>query len=681
MELALLFGIRTCAVLVLAMPLLVIDTTLFPFIVGKALLTRVVIEIMVVLWMALVLKNRSYGLPRSWLLVAFALYLMVALLAGITGVSLQRSLWSTYERMQGIVDLAHWFMFVVVLVSVFRSYSDWRFTLNVNLGVSLIMSLLGLAQHLDAWPFEFYHFLEGKPRLDITLGNPTYVGAYMLVNVFVGLALLSQSFRLAATPTTSRAVRRRRRRRRVRGGSTDYSLLWWRLFWIIAIALDFWMLTLSGTRGAFIGISAALVVLAVGYILWGYSRGLKVTAVGLLGVLFAIALLFGVARNTSTFEKVAASHVMLRRVSDIGLDDGSVKGRLAALSAGIEGFAARPLLGWGPENYIVPFGRYFEAETGVLQTYDQAHNKLVEELVTKGTLGFLSYIAIWAFMFWVVIKHIKRLGGQERLFALFIGAALAGFFVQNLFLFDTPATVLQFMLLLAFVVYLETTLKEPVTEQPPSRQTARNDGSSGVGEPGEGWMSKLRIQIGAGREGQAVFGWIHGLGRAARLQPDRPIQYTVITGVVLVLLGLVVYSLNFRAYSAATEILEVRNPFITWDQRLDHFDQSIDSFPPLANYPRLIMFKMVSENFQRLTPAEAQRALASAEAEARRAIATEPQQWRIYSHLALLYQNAAIVDPKYLEVARSYLDRATELAPETESTLTAVARQKALEAD
>ena len=74
----------------------------------------------------------------------------VALLAGLFGVSFIRSIWSTYERMQGIVDLAHWLAFAVVLVSTLRTAANWRTLLNVNLAVSLFLALLGAGKLIGA---------------------------------------------------------------------------------------------------------------------------------------------------------------------------------------------------------------------------------------------------------------------------------------------------------------------------------------------------------------------------------------------------------------------------------------------------------------------------------------------------------------------------------------------------
>ena len=132
----LLISIKVVLALVFLTSLIVmadpLPDTFFPFIVGKALYFRTLTEIALGLWLVLVFRYPSHLPPRSWLYIAFAVYVAIAFAAAMFGVSPQRSLWSTYERMQGVVDLAHWFAFTVVFTSIFRSWADWRWILHAR---------------------------------------------------------------------------------------------------------------------------------------------------------------------------------------------------------------------------------------------------------------------------------------------------------------------------------------------------------------------------------------------------------------------------------------------------------------------------------------------------------------------------------------------------------------------
>ena len=672
MEKPLRYSIITGILLILLMPLLVRTETLFPFIVFKALYSRSIIAIVFGLWLVLVYNYPSYRLPKSWLLLAFGIYLAVAMLAGLTGVSLQRSLWSTYERMQGVVDLAHWFALTLVLTSVFRSYVSWRLLLNVNLAVGLVMALLGLAQHYDV-SVPGYGFMERGERLDISLGNATYVGAFMMVNVLIGLGFLAQSFPASPASTTS-SVLERRRRRRTRVDTSDESLIWWRLFWVTAIALDLWVLALSGTRGAVIGLAAGLAAFSLAYVVWGRIRMLRLISLSLLGIIAMLALVFLFARDTGPVQRIADSNLMLRRISNIGLSDLAVKGRFDTLYVGLEGFAARPILGWGPENFVIAWGRHYELDPDVPETFDQAHNKLVEELTTKGVLGFVTYVALWALMFGVITTRAEKRDNPEQLFIMFIGAALAGYFVQNLFLFDTPGTVLQFIILLGFVVSLETTFEERAGQPVTTRRDRPGPDPSAVGEPQPGWNGGLLARLNASRSRLARPG-LDGIS----LPRSKALSWFGLFAVVA-LVSMTLYFVDYyRPYKAATAIVKTTSSSITWDDRLGYFDDSIDSFGPLANYPRVIMFSQLFNNWDTLSDSEASAALEMVEREAKRAVETEPQGWRIYVTLGRLYQRASLSDAGFMEQARSYVDRASELAPEAAEVIRAVLAQQQLE--
>ncbi len=80
-ERALLYAVRTGILIVLFTPLVVSTSTLFPFIVGKAVFSRTVIEITFAVWVMLAFTYPSYRLGRSWVLVAVAVWIAMSILA------------------------------------------------------------------------------------------------------------------------------------------------------------------------------------------------------------------------------------------------------------------------------------------------------------------------------------------------------------------------------------------------------------------------------------------------------------------------------------------------------------------------------------------------------------------------------------------------------------------------
>ena len=732
LERATLLSIKAGVALVFLSPLIVMSDplpdTFFPFIVGKALYARTLTEIVFGMWLVLALRNSEYRMPQSWLIALLGVYVIVTLLASVFGVSLQRSLWSTYERMQGFVDLVHWFAFTIVLTSVFRSWVDWRALLNFNLAVSVVMILMGLVQRFrlicvpKAAPqqpdcvTDGFIYLDAVQRLEITLGNPTYVGAYMMVSIMIAAAFMAQSFFAKETPVVSVATERRRRRTRARGAragadgqasespwalywaaaiavvlvtlflvgrgnvsdpnrdvaiprlvffvlllltggfGSSYFLwpqprrAWWRIFWGTVIVLAFVLMYESGTRGAFLGLAGGVLAFGTAYAIWGHVPRLRTVSIVMIAVTLGLMILVVSARNTAWFESLAQSNVMLRRISSLGESNDSLGGRIGSVRTGIRGFVERPVFGWGPENFAVAYDRLVTPEivAQAVTSFDQAHSKPVEELATKGILGLLSYMALWLYMLWVMIRRTKAMDPEDQLFTILIGAALAGYFAQNLFLFDTPGTVPHFYLLLGFTVFIDTAMRKPDPDRPASRDDKTSESRSRLAYP-------------------------------SLLQRDGAFVGAMIVAGLLVVFSL--YFTSYRPYSASTTVLLAFRGGIPWSERLDLYDESIAAFPPLANYFRVAMFNRIGIDWPNMSDEDAAAAIEIASKAGVRAIETEPEEWRAYLALAVLYQQALARLPGLLGEARFLVDEAVELAPIRVEVNKLLVRQHIVEGD
>ena len=151
--------------------------------------------------------------------------------------------------------------------------------------------------------------------------------------------------------------------------------------------------------------------------------------------------------------------------------------------------------------------------------------------------------------------------------------------------------------------------------------------------------------------------------------------------VLAVLVGTTVYMGNVKVYQAALEVNKaVARLGPTWPQRLDHFDRSMDLFPPLANYTRQFMFTSFDSGWDALSKTEvAARAMDMVGRAAEEVEESEPEWWEVYVNLAVVYQNAVSLDPSYAETARIYIKTAEKLAPETPGVAAIKARQEELE--
>ena len=313
------------------------------------------------------------------------------------------------------------------------------------------------------------------------------------------------------------------------------------------------------------------------------------------------------------------SHIV-RHFIDSNLQLPTIQSRLAAWETALEGFAERPVLGWGPDNFGAVFGRFATGYARTSEPHDQAHGKLVEVAATTGGLGLAAYLALWSVAFLTVWRAARGMEAGERALVLFVGAALMGGLAQLQFLFETTIGSLQTTVLLGFVVGLEArAFPDRRLPRLPARLL-------------DAWSGLLR------RRGPRV-----ALGAAA---------------VALAVAGLSVHQAIWGA--AGKRHLATR----PWDWKSTA--AGIDAFRPLANGYRWWRFNAIARDWARLSsedPARARRLFEWAERETKEGIRTEPENWRLGHSVARLLSAVASTDPAHAEAARAALERARALAP------------------
>ena len=639
-ERVLLGAVHTGLALVLLTPLVWAPETYYPFAAGKAVYARSLIAVTFALWTVLAVWSPRRRPPPSAILAALAASLAVAALSAGFGASPQRSLWSTYTRMEGLVDAAHWFAFALVLAGSVRGAHGWNRLLNVNLGVGLVAAVVAIARfHMpDAAIFGAWAPEPRYPRISATTGNPTFLGAYMQVIALLAAGYLARSWCAAApaSPPPRAARRKRSKSRRRAPPPARRSLGPARLFWGVTMACAVYALVLTGSLGALAGLGAGAGAAAALYAWLGRSARARrhgrwsLGAAGAAGLMLALAL--GVRAAGSAGEdayRPAFDNILLERATSVERIGNTLGSRLRNWRSGLHAFAERPLLGWGTGNYFVGSARHIAAREQGNQVNDHAHNMAIEEAATKGIAGLAAYLLLWGVTGAAIVRRARAAGPREQALAIFAGAALAGWFVQSQTLFYSPSTWLQHMLLLGFAIHLEAAPGEP---------------ARGPGAPGR-WRAALRrCAARAAIPARAMLAARAALAAAA----------------VALALGSLGANRAVHTGAAAIYRAEVSGQF------LENLERSIRAFEPLANGPRVILFNNVTANWPVLTasrPAEAERLLRWSQEEAAAALASEPESWVIHHALARLYRQFATADPGFAERAQRHFERSLELAP------------------
>lgn len=407
----------------------------FPFISGKNLIFRILVEVAFAGWIILLLKDAQYriNLKKSPLTIAYAIFIVVLLIADIFGVDREKSIWSNFERMEGFVGHIHLFAYFVVLIAMLPTLKDWQRMFKYFLASNILVLIYGYGQllgapglffsenfpKLAAWFAPRFPIHMSGNRLDATIGNSAYFAIFCLMFIFIASLLWSQS--------------------QSKG---------WKSVWLypLLIILNLVALFYSGTRGTMIGLIAGGFV-TLGIITLQEKGRTRKT---FIGVLIAGAILIGsiFAFKDSTFIQ---SSPTLSRLASISIKDGTGMSRLSMWKISYEAWLERPLLGYGQDNFSYIFARKFMPDKmcNLEPWYDRSHDVFFDWLVAAGLLGLISYLSLYGVAGYLLWKKDHLVPFREK--AILTGL-LIGYFIHNIFVFDNLTSYILFIAILAYIV-------------------------------------------------------------------------------------------------------------------------------------------------------------------------------------------------------------------------------------
>src|SRR3989344_2969629 len=493
----LLWTVRAGVWLLLVTPLVVAPMWFFPYITGKGFFFRIVVELFFGVWLALIILDARFRPRGGYVLWAFLGFIGILGLATIFGADPYHSFWSNFERMDGMVTYLHLAALFLMASSVFRTKEDWMMLFSISLGASAIIILYGLLERAEIIDVPG----SGPGRVFSRLGNPIYLAAYLLVHFFMLGFLVNEAGKQWRTYIFSTLT--------VSGGLFSLYVIYeflladqvqelinfkyliqnryigiYVLAHINIIALLYiWknnrvsfytlysFIFLSGlyvffatsTRGALVGLVAGCAATVCTLFLFSlrdnkrlaaYMSGVMVFGIATMGVFFMI--------RDSAF---VARYPILQRFADISVQSSTARSRLMIWGIAKEAFQERPLLGWGPENFIIPYAKYYNPNLyGNEPWFDRAHNMHLEWLVAAGIMGFLAYLLVIGSSLYGLWRIWLTRAAQPAAVAILVGFLVA-YLTQNTFVFDNVITLLFFVLLLAFVQSMSVSLTPDLDAQ------------------------------------------------------------------------------------------------------------------------------------------------------------------------------------------------------------------------
>ena len=379
----------------------------FPFISGKAFFFRILVEIAVVAWIVLATLDKEYRPRYSWISVLAVSFVTWMFIADAFAPNAVKAFWSNFERMEGWVLLIHLLGFFFAAGAVLRVEKKWRAWFLTSLGVSVVICIYALLQINGSLTIH-----QGSVRIDATLGNSAYLAVYLLFSVFVALWLAL---------TESRAW------------------LKWSLF--VLAGIEAILIFFTETRGTVIGLVIALVLASL---LTAFTAGQRARrmASGALVLIFVLAGSFYLGRNSAFVQN---NHV-LQRVASISLNDGQT--RFTIWSMAFKGVMERPLIGWGQEGFNYVFDKHYDPSLYRQEPwFDRAHNAFIDWLTAGGIPAFVFYVGLFGTAL-ILLWRNSQLSRPER---IALTAALVGYAVHNIFVFDNLYSYVYFFAILSLI--------------------------------------------------------------------------------------------------------------------------------------------------------------------------------------------------------------------------------------
>ncbi|MFH0846101.1 MAG: O-antigen ligase family protein [Patescibacteria group bacterium] len=397
-------------------PTVVCSSLFFPYITGKAFIFRILVEIAFFLWVVLAIGNKKYRVQGSAILYGILALVGVMFFADLLGANPLKSFWSNFERMEGWVTLLHLLTYFLVLAGILKTQKLWNYFINTSLVVSVWMSFYGIFQMLG-WA----EAVQGTSRLDVSLGNASYLAIYAVFHIFLALFMW---------------VRREKK--------NDF--VGW--FYGGTFFLNIFILYHTATRGAILGFVGALflISLLVTFFEKENKNIRKIGAIFLVGTIVLVGSFFAVK---DTF--FVRNNQVLNRFASISMEEGTTKARFLVWNMAWEGFKEKPILGWGQENFNYVFNTHYVPEMyGQEEWFDRTHNVFLDWLIAGGFLGLLIYLSLFFFVLYYLWFSKRKVDFSLLEKSIFTGL-LAGYFVHNIFVFDNLTSYILFFAVLAFV--------------------------------------------------------------------------------------------------------------------------------------------------------------------------------------------------------------------------------------
>jgi O-antigen ligase len=384
------------------------STTYFGFVSERTWYFSALVEAMAVI---AVFRPGFFSGKLSRLQLSVLFLLLVLALADSLGVDPRQSFFSTYLRLEGILLYLHLGLYFFVLTRISFSQQQWNAALLFSVSVALVVVIWGATQN-SGWQAVDH-------RLVATVGNPAFLAAYLLMNLFLGVYLVTQLPRIALPIRLT-------------------------VLGLVGVTLVTGIY-LSGTRSALLALVLSGLYLA-GATMWRHAQNWRVSLGWLALGLAILGGSFWLVSQLAFFQQFP----IMYRLTHFSGEFNTFSPRFVCWKIGLDSFLDRPLLGWGQENFSYGFACNYDASLAVAGTqdwYDRTHNLFIDWLFSAGILGLSGYLFVWL----CLVQRLRTKRNVTPFERVTLSSIFVSYFLFNLLNFDSLLSLQLFFILLAFV--------------------------------------------------------------------------------------------------------------------------------------------------------------------------------------------------------------------------------------
>ncbi|NTV51943.1 MAG: tetratricopeptide repeat protein [Candidatus Firestonebacteria bacterium] len=433
----------------LLIPLFFIILTRDQFELPKLTVLRILTVAMLGLWLIRILAARRFEFRRTPLDVPILVWVGLEIFSSLHSVSGYVSWLGEYENFRGLLTNLNYAALFYLCVNFIRTREQIDRLLFTVVLAGLLTTAYGIAQFFGIDFIAWNPTSVSQGRYFASMGNPNFLAAY--------LAMVMPLLVVFFVETTSSFKR---------------------LLLFLSFIAMFLCLLGTWSRGGFMGLIGALLVLAVfgvQKILQHYQAlslaknqtlgktlraefGQNKLWISLLGATLGLLILI-----SATFGQ---NHMIRLANSVLHFSETIRVSRLHIWVPALNMIKANPVFGTGLDTFKTVFPRYattaFAAIDGANVASRTAHNEILQVLATQGIVGFLivGWLTLLILKNWRTAYFKHRQGWKDRLLLFGLLGAWTAYSIQNVFSFGVAVIDTFYWLVLALIILLQTTPEE-----------------------------------------------------------------------------------------------------------------------------------------------------------------------------------------------------------------------------